>query len=54
MAEREGFEPPVPARGQRISSAPRSTTPAPLRAARFYTQAARIAQHEGETSEFAK
>ena len=31
MAEREGFEPPVPARGQRISSAPRSTTPAPLR-----------------------
>ena len=31
VAEREGFEPPVPARGQRISSAPRSTTPAPLR-----------------------
>ena len=30
LAEREGFEPPVPARGQRISSAPRSTTPAPL------------------------
>ena len=30
MAEREGFEPPVPGRGHRISNAARSTTPAPL------------------------
>src|SRR5204862_6371640 len=31
MAEREGFEPPVPRRAQQISSLPRSTTPASLR-----------------------
>ena len=31
MAEREGFEPPVPRKGQLISSQPRSATPAPLR-----------------------
>ena len=30
MAEKEGFEPPVPGRGHRISNAARSTTPAPL------------------------
>ena len=32
LAEREGFEPPVPRKGQLISSQPRSATPAPLRA----------------------
>src|SRR5712692_4698500 len=31
VAEREGFEPPVPRRAQQISSLPRSTTPASLR-----------------------
>ena len=31
MAEREGFEPPVPLRALRISSATRSTTLPPLR-----------------------
>src|SRR6267378_6447961 len=31
LAEREGFEPPVPRRAQQISSLPRSTTPASLR-----------------------
>ena|GEM_PF-3919096 len=32
MAERGGFEPPVPVRAQRFSRPPRSTTPAPLHA----------------------
>ena len=32
LAEREGFEPPVPRKGQLISSQPRSAAPAPLRA----------------------
>ena len=31
LAEREGFEPSVPAKAQRFSRPPRSTTPAPLR-----------------------
>ena len=31
MAERQGFEPWVPVKGQRFSRPPRSTTPAPLR-----------------------
>ena len=30
VAEREGFEPSVPRRGQRFSRPPRSTTPASL------------------------
>jgi hypothetical protein len=30
VAEKEGFEPPVPVRAHRISSAARSTTPALL------------------------
>ena len=30
VAEREGFEPSVPVRGQRFSRPPRSTTPASL------------------------
>ena len=30
MAEREGFEPSVPVRGQHLSRVPRSTAPAPL------------------------
>ncbi len=36
VAEREGFEPSVPIRVQRFSRPPRSTAPAPLRAAAAY------------------
>ena len=35
MAERQGFEPWVPVKGQRFSRPPRSTTPAPLHAGRL-------------------
>ena len=47
LAEREGFEPPVPARRQRISSAPRSTTPAPLRQPIFLHESSGIIRMEG-------
>ena len=38
FAERQGFEPLVPARVQRFSRPPRSTTPAPLLGTRLYIE----------------